>query len=499
MPDLNLRNPAVTAELEDVARFWLDRRRRRRLPARCREAPHRGRAGRADEHARDQGVAGGLQGRGRRRASPTRCSSARSGTPRRSPAAYVPGVARPDLRLRAGGGATASRSRTSARRRCGRRSATRLRAWPANQAAIVPHEPRPDPDHDRARRRPGGGEARRVPAADRARDAVPLLRRGDRDDRHEAGRADPDADALDRRALDGGVHHRHAVGAAPRTTPATVNVDAQAADHDFAARRRTATSSGCARAGRRCGAASTTMLDARRRAGRRLAPDDGGLDDPRHREPVGRAGRRVHAGARRRAAVRAGRRRRCSGRSAATRAPLSAARGHRRGRRLEAGRPIAELAAAERLPHRAGGEPREPVVRRPPAADRRAREIPKRPPRPAFVELATALLIVSGFVSFVTSLQGLVALTGNDDPNAPLVAAVRDDRAADDARPGSPSATGTGGCSASTSSPWRRSSSSRRHGGRSARCCSASIDAARRAVRAASRTAPWFDGSVGCR
>jgi alpha-amylase len=24
MPDLNLRNPAVTAELEDVARFWLD-------------------------------------------------------------------------------------------------------------------------------------------------------------------------------------------------------------------------------------------------------------------------------------------------------------------------------------------------------------------------------------------------------------------------------------------------------------------------------------------
>ena len=49
-------------------------------------------------------------------------------------------------------------------------------------------------------------------------------------------------------------------------------------------------------------------------------------------------------------------------------------------------------------------------------------EVPKRPPRPAFVELATALLIMSGFISFVTSLQGLVALTGNDDPNAPLVA-----------------------------------------------------------------------------
>ena len=48
-------------------------------------------------------------------------------------------------------------------------------------------------------------------------------------------------------------------------------------------------------------------------------------------------------------------------------------------------------------------------------------EVPKRPPRPAFVELATALLIMSGFISFVTSLQGLVTLTGNDDPNAPLV------------------------------------------------------------------------------
>src|SRR5829696_7395981 len=43
------------------------------------------------------------------------------------------------------------------------------------------------------------------------------------------------------------------------------------------------------------------------------------------------------------------------------------------------------------------------------------------PPRPAWVELATALLIVAGFVSFFTSLQGLVTLSGNDDPNAPLV------------------------------------------------------------------------------
>jgi hypothetical protein len=35
---------------------------------------------------------------------------------------------------------------------------------------------------------------------------------------------------------------------------------------------------------------------------------------------------------------------------------------------------------------------------------------PKRPPRPALVELATAMLIVAGFVSFVTSLQAVLAL-----------------------------------------------------------------------------------------
>ena len=53
----------------------------------------------------------------------------------------------------------------------------------------------------------------------------------------------------------------------------------------------------------------------------------------------------------------------------------------------------------------------------PPGAD-----APRRPPRPAFVELATALLIMSGFISLFTSLQALVTLTGNNDPNAPLVA-----------------------------------------------------------------------------
>jgi hypothetical protein len=48
-------------------------------------------------------------------------------------------------------------------------------------------------------------------------------------------------------------------------------------------------------------------------------------------------------------------------------------------------------------------------------------QVPSRPPRPAWVELATALLIVSGFVSSFTSLQGLVNLSSSDDPNAGLV------------------------------------------------------------------------------
>jgi hypothetical protein len=47
-------------------------------------------------------------------------------------------------------------------------------------------------------------------------------------------------------------------------------------------------------------------------------------------------------------------------------------------------------------------------------------DVPRRPPRPAWVELATALLILAGFVSLFTSLQGLVTLSGSDDPDAPL-------------------------------------------------------------------------------
>ncbi len=50
-------------------------------------------------------------------------------------------------------------------------------------------------------------------------------------------------------------------------------------------------------------------------------------------------------------------------------------------------------------------------------------EVPQRPPRPGFVELATALLIVSGFVSFFTSLQGVVSLAGSAD-FSPLLGSV---------------------------------------------------------------------------
>ena len=129
MPDLNLRNAARDRRARGRRALLADRRRRRRLPAGCREAPHRGRAGRADEHARDQGMAGGLQGRGHVRPA-GRDGHRRGLGPRDDRRGVRARVARPDVRLRAGRRPTASRSRTSARPRCGRRSATRLPRGP---------------------------------------------------------------------------------------------------------------------------------------------------------------------------------------------------------------------------------------------------------------------------------------------------------------------------------------------------------------------------------
>ena len=71
---------------------------------------------------------------------------------------------------------------------------------------------------DRARRgrrcRPARGDA----AADRPRHAVRLLRRGDRDDRPEARRADPDADALGRVGAGGRLLDRRRRGSRSATT-----------------------------------------------------------------------------------------------------------------------------------------------------------------------------------------------------------------------------------------------------------------------------------------
>ena len=62
MPDLNLRSAGGDRRAGPDRPVLARGRRGRRLPARRREAPDRGRQGRPDEHARDQGVARGLHG-----------------------------------------------------------------------------------------------------------------------------------------------------------------------------------------------------------------------------------------------------------------------------------------------------------------------------------------------------------------------------------------------------------------------------------------------------
>ena len=53
-----------------------------------------------------------------------------------------------------------------------------------------------------------------------------------------------------------------------------------------------------------------------------------------------------------------------------------------------------------------------------PTEDRRA----KRPPRPALVEVATAVLIVSGFMSLFTSLEAVISIAGSSEPDLALLA-----------------------------------------------------------------------------
>ena len=52
------------------------------------------------------------------------------------------------------------------------------------------------------------------------------------------------------------------------------------------------------------------------------------------------------------------------------------------------------------------------------AEDRR----PKRPPRPIILELATAMLIVSGFMSFFTSIEAIIAIANQGELDVVLMA-----------------------------------------------------------------------------
>ncbi len=82
MPDLNLENPEVTAELGADRRLLARGHGRRRLPDRCRAPPDRGRP--ASSRTRTRRSTGWpTSGPPARRPGPRRSSSARSGTPRR--------------------------------------------------------------------------------------------------------------------------------------------------------------------------------------------------------------------------------------------------------------------------------------------------------------------------------------------------------------------------------------------------------------------------------
>ncbi len=213
MPDLNLRSPDVTAALDDVARFWLQDVGVDgfRLDA----AKHLIEDGK-DAQMNTPETKAWLAGWKDRldAVAPDAMTVGEVWDPATVAASYVPDST--DLTFDFGF-ATAIRlalqnGRAAPLGHGARRHARRVAGEPERD---VPDEPRPAADHDRARRRRGVGEARGVPPAGRARDAVPVLRRGDRPHRHQARRADPDADAVDRRRTGRRVHHRHALGAAP--------------------------------------------------------------------------------------------------------------------------------------------------------------------------------------------------------------------------------------------------------------------------------------------
>ena len=87
------------------------------------------------------------------------------------------------------------------------------RAFPAGRYGVVPPQSRPDPHHDGVERRRETGTPGRDAAAHHARDSVRVLRRGNRHDGRQARSQAADTDALESTGLHG-IHHRTSLGAA---------------------------------------------------------------------------------------------------------------------------------------------------------------------------------------------------------------------------------------------------------------------------------------------
>ena len=194
MPDLNLRNPETTAELEDVARFWLEEVGVDgfRLDA-AKHLIEDGKDAQTNTPETKAWLAGFKDSVAA--VNPEALLVGEVWDPPAIAAPYVP--ASVDMTFDFGL-ATAIRLAIQNGRAAPLRTGLMdtISAWPANQNASFLTQPRPDPDHDGAGRRPAVRQAGRVHPAERAGDALRVLRRGDRHDGHEAGRADPDADAL---------------------------------------------------------------------------------------------------------------------------------------------------------------------------------------------------------------------------------------------------------------------------------------------------------------
>ena len=149
LPDLNLRNPAVTAGARRRRPLLARRRRRRRLPAGRDQAPRRGRQD-PGPHDGDPRVAARLPRPRSRRSSPARCSSGEVSDVAAGSSQYVP----EDVDLVFDFGAR-RRDRRRDRPRPGQPAPHRRggRGPPVRtgRAGDVPDEPRPGTGRQRAR------------------------------------------------------------------------------------------------------------------------------------------------------------------------------------------------------------------------------------------------------------------------------------------------------------------------------------------------------------